>query len=246
MNAIIILIIVIIILYIIYKFSRRSAVEGDTEIYQIDKFNRKIYKKYLAYHKPIVITNYLTDFPSFETICFDVLKDIDINIKVQPKNKLAFKKKKKFINLRDYINNISNTNDVIYNNYAYFKHFTFERIIPNYKSITLTMNPKYCLNIFPNNFNTPITKNLNNKLLFLIYDGKVLINLLNPNNMNNQKLNDMKFITQDNSRILFDNENKLELEPIQIICRPGKIIVIPQNWWYYIETEQPSILVKLY
>jgi hypothetical protein len=245
MNVFIIIIIVVVILIIIYKFSKRASVAGDTEIYQIDNFNNKIYNEYLNYDRPIVITNYLTEFPSFEVLCLDVLKDIDIDIIIQPKNKLAFKKKK-FMNLRNYINSINTTNDVIYNNYSYFKHFTFEQIIPNYKTLTKTLNPKYCLNIFPNNFNTPITKNLNSKLLFLIYDGEVLINLLNPNNMNNQKLNDMKFITLDNSRILFDSEEKLELEPVSIICRPGKIVLIPEGWWYYIESVKPTVLVKLY
>ena len=244
--SLLIIFVIIVIIIVIYKLSRKSSSLGNTDIYQINNFNKNEYSEHLKHRRPIVITNYLTDFPSFEVLCFSVLKDIDIDILLQPKNKLAFKKMKKFSNLRAYVNSIDNSEYVVYNNYSYFEHFTFEKIISNYKSLTLSMMPKYCLNIFPNNFNTPITKNINTKLLFLIYDGEVLINLLNPNNINNEKLNNMKFMTLDNSKILFDNDENLQLEPVSIICRPGKIIVIPEGWWYYIESVKPSVLVKLY
>ena len=243
MNLLIILIIIII-LVVIYYLSNKTTNDGDTDIYQINKFDNKIYKKYLTYNKPIVITNYLIEFPSFEVLCLEVLKNIDINIITKKKDRLAFKKTE-FKNLAEYIKSINSTDYVIYNNYSYFKHFTYEKLLENYKTLTDSLNPKYSLNILPLNFNTPITKNLNNKLIYLIYDGKITINLLNPYNMNNKKLNDSKYLKLDDSYIIFDNENKLELEPVQILCSPGKIIFIPKNWWYYIVTIEPSVLVKL-
>lgn len=237
------IIIIIIILIILYQLIQKNSKSGDTDIYQINNFNKNIYKKYLNLNRPIIITNYLTDFPSFETLCFDVIKNFNIKIAIKLKNKLFFRENK-IENLQNYINNINTTNYVIYNNNSYFRNYTFEKLIDNYKSLTLTDNPKYFLNIFPSNFKTPITKNNDNKLFFLIYDGYVLINLLNPNNINNEKLNDIKSIKLDHYKVLL--KNNLKLEETAIVCRPGKIIIIPNNWWYYIESKKPSIIVKLY
>lgn len=245
MNISLILIIVLIIL-IIYKLSKKSRLDGDTDIYQINNFDKNIYHKYLLHKKPIVIKDYLINFPSFELICMDVLKDMDsdCNIRAKIKNKLLFKNEYS-INLNEFINNINNSNYIVYNNYEYFRQYTYDNLIVNYKSLTNGSSPNYSLNIFGSNFKTPITKNLTDNLLFLIYDGELNITLYNPFNNNNRKLDNEKAITIDKSRLLLSS-NIEDIEGINIICRPGKILSIPINWYFTIESISASVFVKLY
>lgn len=245
MNFLLILIVIVIII-VVYKLRKKSLNMGKTEIYQLNNFSKETYQKYLKFYSPIVITNYLIEFPSFETLCFEVLKGIDKNVQVSSKNKLTLKNERKWINLKTYIDSINNTDNVLYDNYSFFKQYTFEKIIDNYSSLMLTSNPRYCLNIFPNNFNSPITKNTMDKLIFLIYDGEININLINIYNKYNSKLNNLKNFKLNGFPIIFENSIKLNLNEISIIGRPGKIIIIPKGWWYYIETKKPSILVKLH
>ena len=243
-NSLGVILIIITILYVVFRLSKRAMTAGNVDIYQIDSFNKKDYKKYLKKNQPIVITNYLTEFPCFEILCLEVLRDINADVDVKPKNRVAFSQIAK-MNIGEYIKSIDNSSNIVYNEYGFFEHYTFDKIIDNYKSLILDEDFRYGLNIFPNNFTTPVTKNQDRKMLILIYDGEILLNILNPLNRNNNKLSDLKFITLDNSRLVLDDLQTLELDPIKILCRPSKIVLIPSGWWYYIETIKPSVIVKL-
>ena len=229
---------IVALIIIVYYIQGRNNTKKDVNIYQIDEFNMIIYKKYIAYNQPIIILNKLTEFPSFEVLYLDVLKDMDIELYCKNKKNII-KKKKNIVKISDIINN---SELVVFNNREYFNYFTYENIETDFKDLTQKNNIKYSLNILPTIFNSPIIKAVE-RTFILIYDGEIVVNLINPYNKNNK----LKNVVKLDDLYIYDNKSKhLTIEPIQIICRTGKILVVPTNWWFYIETIIPSLLVMLH
>ena len=238
----IIIIIVIILLY--FKFKPKVNTYYSNEIIQINNFSKNKLEKYIQENQPIVLINTLTEFNSFETLCFEILKSIKENLIGYKKNKIL-DNDGIIIKLDKYCNNINNSNYIIYNNDTFLEKYNFENLDQDINILLNDSNKKnYTLTITPANINIPITKCTKNRTFLLIYDGNLILNLINPTS--NPSIDKFKIININNNSVLSINDiSKTEFKVLQIICKPGKIISIPKHWYYYYSTIEPSIIVTL-
>ena len=239
MNIFIPLVLIAIVIIIFRKYQNKLVFK-DTTIIQLNNNNMNKLEKELKNNQPIVITNVLTKFESFETLCFDVLVNFNDNIKVIKKNELLGKDTY-IINIDSFIDNIVNNDYVVYNDNDFFNIYTFQNITENINKIVNSYKTNYNINIFSLGTNTPILKNNDDKRFLFIYDGEIIVNLINPFNNN---INAFEIIDNNKSLIVsISDDNKKTLNLVQIIGRTGKIIFIPKGWLYYYTTIKPNIVI---
>lgn len=243
MNIVILLIIVILIIFFIKKNTNKQNLSNST-IIQLNNNNINKLKKELDNYQPIIITNILTKFESFETLCFEVLSNFTDNIKVSKKNKLL-EDDSYSMTIDSFIKNIQNNGLVVYNDDHFFETYTFQNITEDINNLLNCFKTYYHINIFPSDTNTPILKNTRDYIFLFIYDGDISLNLINP--FENPTIDSYPITYKNKTSVVsIPEDTKNTLNVVQIIARTGKIVSIPKGWLYYYTSDSPSIVVTAY
>jgi len=243
MKVLVSFIIILVSIIIIYSNIKSIPLKKNVEIIQLKNYDSVKIINEIQKNQPIILMNTLTKFNSFETLCFDTLVKLNDNINLLPKNNLLKKSSKSIYRIGEYIKSINNNDLVLFNDVDFFDNYTFENINEDINRI-LGNNHIYLkfINIFPNNSNTPILKNIYDSTYLFIYDGEIMVNLINP--YSNKNLDNHKLIKNNNCHMVdIADTDKNTLKVIQIIGRTGKIIYIPQGWYYYYTSIKSNIVV---
>lgn len=234
--SIIFLITVIVYIHIIYHLKTTT----DESVYEIDYTNKKNLNEICDLRQPFTFkfkSNININKENLDKLnCkFNIIKSTKKEIKNKDTDEKEKSNTPKYVNLiySEYNNNIINISNI---NNEIIK-------LNKYISPEFTLYNKYDIIYSDENIKTPITSNFNYRNFFYITEGNINIKFMS--HLHNDKINyntDYELIQNISEYNIWNNNKKIKT--FEITATTNDIIYIPPHWWYSIQFNEPTTIIK--